>query len=98
DEFQSTDCTAPEAGQVRDDLPADQAIVACDFSTQTKYILGPLEISGDEIDSAEHGMDSSPTGVSSNQCVVNISFYDEGGERFRGVTQQLPGMSSPQTR
>ena len=98
DEFQSTDCTAPEAGQVRDDLPADQAIVACDFSTQTKYILGPLEISGDEIDSAEHGMASTPTGVSSNQWVVNISFEDEGGEKFREVTQRLTGMSSPQNQ
>ena len=98
DEFQSTDCTAPEAGQVRDDLPADQAIVACDFSTQTKYILGPLEISGDEIDSAEHGMASTRTGVSSNQWVVNISFEDEGGEKFREVTQRLTGMSSPQNQ
>src|SRR5699024_1075019 len=98
DEFQSTDCTAPEAGQVRDDLPADQAIVACDFSTQTKYTLGPLEISGDEIDSAEHGMASTPTGVASNQWVVNISFEDEGGEKFREVTQRLTGMSSPQNQ
>lgn len=98
DEFQSTDCTAPEAGQVRDDLPADEAVVACDFSTQTKYILGPLEISGDEIDSAEHGMASTPTGVSSNQWVVNISFEDEGAEKFREITQRLTGMSSPQNQ
>lgn len=98
DEFQSTDCTAPEAGQVRDDLPADAAVVACDFSTQTKYILGPLEISGDEIDSAEHGMASTPTGVSSNQWVVNISFEDEGAEKFREITQRLTGMSSPQNQ
>lgn len=98
DEFQSTDCTAPDAGQVRDNLPADEAVVACDFDTQVKYVLGPLEISGDQIDSAEHGMASTPTGVSSNQWVVSISFEDEGAEKFREVTQRLTGMSSPQNQ
>lgn len=98
DEFQSTDCTAPDAGQVRDNLPADEAVVACDFDTQVKYILGPLEISGDQIDSAEHGMASTPTGVSSNQWVVSISFEDEGAQKFREVTQRLTGMSSPQNQ
>lgn len=98
DEFQSTDCTAPDAGQVRDNLPADEAVVACDFDTQVKYVLGPLEISGDQIDSAEHGMASTPTGVSSNQWVVSISFEDEGAQKFREVTQRLTGMSSPQNQ
>lgn len=98
DEFQRTDCTAPEATQIRDNLPADEAVVACDFDTGVKYILGPLEISGDQIDSADHGMASTPTGVSANQWVVNISFEEEGAEAFREVTQRLTGMSSPQNQ
>lgn len=98
DEFQRTDCTAPEATQVRDNLPTDEAVVACDFDTGTKYILGPLEISGDQIESAEHGMASTPTGVSANQWVVSISFEEEGTEKFREVTQRLTGMSSPQNQ
>ncbi len=98
DEFQSYDCTAPDAGQVRDNLPADEAVVACDFEMGTKYILGPVEISGDQIDSAEHGMASTPTGVAANQWVVNITFEDEGAEAFREVTQRLTGMSSPQNQ
>ena len=95
-EFQRYDCTDPEANQIRDDLPADEAIIACDFEMGTKYILGPMEISGDQIDSADHGMSSTPTGVSSNQWVVNITFEDDGAEAFREVTQRLTGMSQPQ--
>lgn len=98
DEFQRHDCTAEDAGQVRDNLPADEAIVACDFEMGAKYILGPVEISGDQIDSADHGMAATPTGVSANQWVVNIVFEDEGAEAFREVTQRLTGMSAPQNQ
>lgn len=98
DEFQRYDCTAPEANQIREDLPADEAIVACDFDTGAKYILGPLEISGDLIDSADYGMGSSPTGVASNEWVVNVSFESEGAEAFREITQRLTGMESPQNQ
>ncbi len=98
DEFQRTDCSAPEASQIRDNLPEDEAVVACDFDMGAKYILGPLEISGDQIDSADHGMAQTPTGVSANQWVVNISFEDEGAEAFREITQRLTGMSAPQNQ
>lgn len=98
DEFQRYDCTAEDAGQVRDNLPADEAVIACDFEMGTKYILGPLEISGDQIDSADHGMASTPTGVASSQWVVNISFEDEGSDAFREVTQRLTGMNPPQNQ
>lgn len=98
DEFQNHDCTAPDAGQVRDDLPADEAVVACDFEVGSKYILGPLEISGDQIDSADHGMAQTPTGVASSQWVVNITFEDDGAEAFREVTQRLTGMNPPQNQ
>src|SRR5699024_7927986 len=90
-ELQSTDCTASDAQQIRENLPADEAIVACDFDTGSKYILGPLEISGDQIDSADHGMSQTPTGVSASSWVVNIAFEDEGAESFREVTQRLTG-------
>jgi preprotein translocase subunit SecD len=98
DDFQRHDCTDPDAGQIREDLPQDEAIIACDFDMGIKYILGPMEISGDQIDSAEHGMASTPTGVSANQWVVNITFEEEGTEAFREVTQRLTGMESPQNQ
>lgn len=98
EEFQETDCSDSDANQVRDDLPADEAIVACDFEMGAKYILGPMEISGDQIDSADHGTSQTPTGVSANQWVVNITFESEGAEAFREVTQRLTGMESPQNQ
>lgn len=98
DEFQKTDCTSSDANQIRDNLPADEAVVACDFETDAKYILGPVEISGDQIDSADYGMSQTPTGVSANQWVVNISFKSEGTKAFQEVTQRLTGQSSPQNQ
>lgn len=98
DEFQRYDCSAPEAMQIRENLPADEAIVACDFGTGTKYILGPLEIAGDQIKSADYGMASTPTGIASNEWVVNIAFEDEGTQQFREVTQRLTGMNPPQNQ
>lgn len=98
DEFQSTDCSASDANQIRENLPADEAIVACDFDTGAKYILGPMEISGDQIDSADHGMSQTPTGVSASSWVVNIAFEDEGADAFREVTQRLTGMDPPQNQ
>lgn len=98
DEFQSTDCSASDANQVRDNLPADEALIACDFDTGSKYILGPMEISGDQIDSADHGMSQTPTGVSASSWVVNIAFEDEGSAAFRDVTQRLTGMNPPQNQ
>src|SRR5699024_1154274 len=97
-EFQRTDCTSPEAAQIREDLPTDEAIVACDYTMGVKYILGPLEIAGDQIDSADHGLESTPTGVSANQWVVNIAFEKEGTEKFREITQRLTGMNPPQNQ
>lgn len=98
DEFQSTDCSASDANQIRDNLPADEAIIACDFETGSKYILGPMEISGDQIDSADHGMSQTPTGVSASSWVVNIAFEDKGSDVFRDVTQRLTGMNPPQNQ
>ena len=98
DEFQSTDCSASDANQVRDNLPADEAVIACDFDTGSKYILGPMEISGDQIDSADHGMSQTPTGVSASSWVVNIAFEDEGSAAYRDVTQRLTGMNPPQNQ
>ncbi|GAA2035481.1 protein translocase subunit SecD [Yaniella flava] len=98
EEFQGYDCSDPDANQIRDNLPADEAIIACDFEMGAKYILGPMEISGDQIDSADYGMASTPTGVSSNQWVVNIAFEEQGSEAFREVTQRLTGMEPPQNQ
>ena len=98
EEFQGYDCSDPDANQIRDNLPADEAIIACDFEMGAKYILGPMEISGDQIDSADYGMASTPTGVSSNQWVVNITFEEQGSEAFREVTQRLTGMEPPQNQ
>ena len=52
-------------------------------STRTaKYLLGPVEASGENIVDATNGMVQTQTGASTGQWAVNIVFDDEGTEDF----------------
>ncbi|WP_028278843.1 protein translocase subunit SecD [Arthrobacter sp. H5] len=89
-EFEATDCTSPEAlAPATEPAPPDLPMVACDPGTQGKYILGPVEVMGTQIDSADYGMARGAQGQSLNQWVVNIQFDSEGSEKFREVTERL---------
>lgn len=89
-EFESTDCTSPEALEPAvEPAPADQPMVACDPGSQGKYILGPVEVRGTEIASADYGMARSAQGQALNEWVVNIEFNDQGTQTFRAVTERL---------
>ncbi|MHA7277137.1 protein translocase subunit SecD [Arthrobacter sp. HLT1-21] len=89
-EFEALDCTSPEALQPAEEAaPADEPLVACEPGTQGKYILGPVEVPGTDIDTADFGMQRSPQGQSLNTWAVNIQFNAEGSEIFRGVTERL---------
>ncbi|WP_136089538.1 protein translocase subunit SecD [Auritidibacter ignavus] len=97
-EFQNTDCREQQQQEVNEQLPTDEAVVACDPEYGMKYILGPVEVEGTQIDNADYGMAQTPTGVSANNWVVNLSFDDEGTEAFREVTQRITGMPEPQNQ
>lgn len=94
-EFEATDCAAELANPQREIKPADQAVVACSPADESaarpmmKYLLGPVEVKGTEIADADYGMTQSPTGVSTNQWAVNLSFTNEGADKFRDVTTRL---------
>lgn len=94
-EFEAMDCAAELANPNREPKPADQGTVACQPADEErgmpaiKYLLGPVEVKGTEIADADYGMTQSPTGVSTNQWAVNLSFTNEGTEKFRDVTTRL---------
>ncbi len=63
--------------------PADEPLITCDVYG-IKYILGPEELDGSMIDDAVAGRDPR-----NGQWMVNLTFDDEGREKFGVVSQRL---------
>ncbi|WP_237188256.1 protein translocase subunit SecD [Rothia nasimurium] len=87
-EYEALDCTNP-ANVATDGQDPNSAIVACASDGTEKYILGPIEISGTDIDTASHSQVSSSTGYSTGMWGVNIDFNDAATKTFQDVTTRL---------
>ncbi|MGQ7297685.1 protein translocase subunit SecD [Quadrisphaera sp. KR29] len=97
-QFQALDCSNPVAvGQQLDDV-ADGPVVTCDTDGAAKYILGPVEVEGTDIDDATAGLRTTSTGATTNEWVVNLSFDSRGAEAFGATTTRLFGLQSPQNQ
>jgi preprotein translocase subunit SecD len=95
-QYDSFDCSSPaadDAGQA----PADQPLVTCD-DNGVKYLLGPVEIEGADIADASAGVATTQQGASTGQWVVDISFDDEGTQKFADVTTRLFGLTGVQNQ
>jgi preprotein translocase subunit SecD len=103
-EFDDLDCTDPAnlAGSVSGD--PDAAFVTCSIDITTgqsdglKYILGPVEIDGSEIESASSGLETLANGTVGTRWVVNMEFTSDGGDEFADVTTRLATLSPPQNQ
>ncbi len=97
-DFDALDCTDPANLTGGKSGPDDKALVTCDPDGTIKYILGPVEVQGTDIDSASSGLKVSSTGAVTNEWVVNLGFDKEGSAQFRDVTTRLQGLTSPQNQ
>lgn len=96
-DFDQLDCSQPfrSPGQVDD--PA-KPLVTCDDFLFNKYILGPVEVRGENISDAFAGTITTQTGASTNTWAVNLEFDPEGTTAFGSVTQRLFGLTTPQNQ
>ena len=97
--FDNFNCSNVEAANTNV-APADQPLITCEINgTLTdglpdyKYILGPVEVSGERITDATNGLVANSQGVSTNQWGVNIVFNAEGSRQFGTVTTRLFGLT-----
>lgn len=88
-EFESTDCTKPQSPDERAQQKADAAVVACEPTSGTKYILGPIEIQGTEIADSGYGMAQGQGGTTTGQWAVDLQFNDEGTQTFKELSERL---------
>jgi preprotein translocase subunit SecD len=96
-EYAAFDC-ATIAEQGTNVAPADEPLVTCDDLGQYKYVLGPVEVSGDTITDATNSLVSNSQGISTGQWGVNIEFNEEGTEQFADVTTRLFGLTGAQNQ
>jgi preprotein translocase subunit SecD len=98
-EFDDFDCADLETANTNV-APEDKPLITCEINgTLTdalpdyKYILGPVEVSGERITDATNGLVANSQGVSTNQWGVNIVFDAEGAKQFGEVTTRLYGLT-----
>jgi preprotein translocase subunit SecD len=93
DQFDSFDCSTLDEAATNV-APADEPLVTCDVARTSKYLLGPVEASGENIVDATNGMVTTQTGASTGQWAVNIVFDDKGTKDFAEVSTRLFGLQS----
>ena len=87
-EYEAKDCTAGHNEDAENQDPG-KPIVACSTDGTEKYILGRVELSGNDIATASHSQESSGQGVTTGRWGVNIEFKDQGVTTFKDVTSRL---------
>lgn len=93
-EFEQFDCSSPfrSPGQVDDPT---KPLVTCDDFFAFKYVLGPVEVRGENISDAYAGTVTTQTGATTNTWAVNLEFDADGTDAFGVVTSRLFGLPSP---
>ncbi|MFE2932239.1 protein translocase subunit SecD [Streptomyces sp. NPDC059278] len=93
-QFAALDCSskASRAEAARGAKPTDM-VVACSSEGDAKYVLGPSEVSGTEVDNAKATFDQSR-----GMWIVNMEFTKKGSKQFQTITKKLSAQQSPQNQ
>ena len=86
-DFQDFQCASLLEGTAAA-APADEPLITCD-QQGFKYILGPVEVSGERIADASAGLVPNAQGQTTGVWGVFITFDAEGTEQFADVTTRL---------
>ncbi len=89
------DCTDPANLTGGTSGPEDAPLVTCDVAGTAKYLLGPVELQGADLDNATAGLRTTQTGAVTNEWVVNLDFNRAGTEVFTEVTTRLQALTAP---
>lgn len=98
EQYAKLDCTnAKTRSAVGDGVKASQPTLACGKNSQgqwQKYILGPAEVDGTDVDKAQAVLNTQ-TGAG---WTVTMDFTDGGGKKFADITGKLAKNQSPQNQ
>lgn len=93
-DFLTLDCSSPEnRGKGSSDDP-ETPLVTCKTDGTEKYILGPSELEGTELESATAGMERNNQGQSTGKWVVYLQFNSKGSQQFYEISERLFGFQT----
>ncbi|MFE3517423.1 protein translocase subunit SecD [Streptomyces sp. NPDC059166] len=92
--FTALDCTDKSArAKAGDGVKPEDPTVACSSEGDAKYLLGPAEVSGTDVDDAKAQFDQQ-RGI----WIVSMDFTDKGSKKFQTITKKLSTQQSPQNQ
>ena len=94
-QFDSFQCSDIDTSNV---APADQPLITCEADGSVKYILGPVEVSGENISDATNGQVTTQSGATTGEWAVNMVFDRTGTTSFADVTTRLSGLEGAQNQ
>ena len=101
-QFTALDCS--DLAKIRTDLRTsggddpDEPLVTCLDDGSEKYILGPAEVLGTDVDGAAAQLNTSAQGVATGGWIVTLDFSGEGGRKFSRTTTRLAAQQPPLNR
>lgn len=97
-QFDALDCTDEKNLQGGRTFDPAKPMVACSKDGDEKYILGPAEVLGKEIERATSGLGTNSQGASTGQWEVNLEFSSKGTRQFADVTTRLAAVTQGEAR
>lgn len=94
-EFTELDCTDPTNRTGGKKTPADEVVVECAQDGSAKFVLGPVELSGEHVKDASYGFETSASGQQTNRLAVTMEFDEVGRKVFGEITQTITGQQEP---
>jgi preprotein translocase subunit SecD len=94
-QFETFQCSDIDTSNV---APADEPLITCETDGTVKYILGPVEVSGENISDATNGQVTTQSGATTGEWAVNIVFDGTGTKSFADVTTRLSGLTGAQNQ
>lgn len=96
-EFDALDCTDPAALDNLVDDPA-KPLVTCSDDGTTKYVLGPVVVSGDTIEDATAGYATNQQGAVTSEVEIALSFDSAGAAEYADISREMVALPSPQNQ
>jgi preprotein translocase subunit SecD len=94
--YAAKDCTRADPNAIGDTaLPTDYVVACGREGDPYKYLLGPSEVQGTQVSSADASL---PSGASVGAWQINMNFNGSGSSAFQKVTKRLASLPAPQNQ
>ncbi|MEU5289253.1 protein translocase subunit SecD [Streptomyces sp. CA-278952] len=94
EEFAKLDCTDPkQRSEAGENAKPTDSIVACGSNvpgSYEKYVLGPAEVSGSDVDDAKGAIEQQ-----TGEWIVSMEFTSAGAKKFQTITSRLSQQQPP---